>query len=113
MPGLLSGVYTGGRDVGTHEEGIHSDQLWFLEESSESRYYFIKNAYHQGYRLAKWGNGDQEAGVFNGQYHDDQLWRFQKEGYYHIYNKIYPSAKIAKWGRVDSNFDDQLWKMVP
>lgn len=50
--------------------------------------------------MAKWGKGDQKVGVYNGQYHEDQLWRFQPEGdYYRIYNKSYPSAKIAKWGK--------------
>ena len=114
---------TRGRDVGTYEQGTYADQLWYLEQSSRyPGYYYIRNAYRQGYRLAKWGRGDSAMGVYNGQYYDDQLWRFQREGaYYRIYNKVYSSAKIAKWGKSDGafgtyagrNYNDQLWKLVP
>lgn len=114
---------TGGRDVGTYEQWVNPDQLWYLEESSRyPGYYYIRNAEYVRYRLAKWGEGDSQVGVYNGQYHNDQLWRFQQEGsYYRIYNKEYPSAKIAKWGKADgawgtydgNNYDDQLWKLVP
>lgn len=114
---------TGGRDVGTYDQGVHSDQLWRLEESSNHPgYYYIHNAHHEGYRLAKWGSGNNQVGVYNLGYYEDQLWRFQQEGdYYRIYNKKYPSAKITKWGPGNSdwgtysgdNYNDQLWKIVP
>lgn len=78
--------------------------------------------FREGYRLAKWGEGDQDVGVYNGQYSDDQLWKFQQEGdYYRICSKPYPSAKITKFGKDDGDwgtfvggdYDDQLWKLVP
>lgn len=112
-----------GRKVCTYEQRINPDQLWCLEESTDYEgYYYVNNAAHQGYRLAKWGSGDEEVGAFNGQYFDDQLWKFQKEGdYYRIYNKKYSNAKLAKWGKDDGawgtyagpDYDDQLWRVVP
>ena len=79
--------------------------FYIEENSSKPGYYYIKNAKHEGYRLAKWGSGDGQTGVYNGQYHYDQLWRFQKEGdliYYRIYNRKYSSAnlKIAMQAKV-------------
>ena len=72
--------------------------------------------------MAKWGEGDQDVGVYNGQYFDDQLWKFEPKGdYYRIYSKHYPSAKITKFGKDDGDwgtfaggdYDNQLWKLVP
>ena len=110
-------------DVGTYEQTLNPDQLWFLEQSSRyPGYYYIKNAEYTGYRLAKFGRGDGDTIVYDGQYYDDQLWRFQKRGnYYYIYNKVYSNARLAKWGKGDGEFgtysgryyDDQLWKLVP
>ena len=110
------------RDIGTHEQTVNANQLWILEESSQCGYYYIKNAFYQGYRLAKYGKSDREFSVFGGQFFEDQLWKFQKEGdYYRIYNKVYPTAKLAKPDKGDADFvtydgplyDDQLWKLVP
>ena len=46
-------------------------QLWLIEESPKyAGYYYYKNAKHEGYRLAKWGPGDQKTDVYNGQYYE-------------------------------------------
>ena len=113
----------GGRDVGTYEQAVCTDQLWMLEESkSKPGWYYIKNVKHEGYRLAKWGLGDKEVGVFNGQFFSDQLWKFKQEGeYYRVFNYKYSSAKIAKFSKNDRDWgtyskeecEDQLWKLVP
>lgn len=93
-----------------------------LPTISNPGYLYIENVFREGYRLAKWGEGDQDVGVYNGQYSDDQLWKFQQEGdYYRIYSKHYPSAKITKFGKDDGDwgtfaggdYDNQLWKLVP
>ena len=111
------------RNVGTYEQGIYPDQLWYLKESTNHPgYFYIENVFHGGYRLAKWGKGDRDVGVYNGPYFDDQLWKFEPKGdYYRIYSKHYPHAKITKWGKgngdwgtfAGSDHDDQLWKLVP
>ena len=113
-PGWLA--QTGTRLI-TYENFVYPDQIWMLEESSKYPGYYIYNAEHAGYRLAKWAQRDGAVTVYNGQYHDDQLWRLQKEGnYYRIYNKKYRSPKLAKWGKEDykviiydgRNNDDQI-----
>ena len=121
---------TDGRDVGTHENKVYVDQFWILEpEPHWPGYYYIKNAEYTDYRLAKWSgfwgdSGDEDVGVVNGQYHDDQLWKFESQGndFYKIFNKEYPDARLAKWGKDDDDwgtysgseeYDDQIWKLTP
>ncbi len=65
------------RDMGTHEQKIYPDQFWQLKQNSNHPgYYYIYNVMYDGYRVAKWGKGDEEVGSYNGQYHSDQLWKF-------------------------------------
>lgn len=109
-------------DVCTYEPQVCADQFWMLEESeSHSGYYYIKNADRMPFRLAQL-NDHGDLTCYDGQYNDDQLWRFEQDGdYYRIYNYKYSSYKIAKPGKKGSdfcgydgpNYEDQLWKLVP
>ncbi len=81
------------------------------------------------YRIAKWGTGNGDVGAYSGQYHDDQLWRFDKiiddtnfsDDYYRIYNHQYSTHKMAKWGKANGDWgtysgadgNDRLWRLVP
>ena len=114
---------TGGRDIGTYEQRVYSDQLWRLEaEPQHPGYYYICNVQNDGYRIAKWGRDNGAVGNYNGKYLDDQLWKFEVCGdFYRIFNYKYKDAKITKFGRADDNwgtydgklYDDQLWKLTP
>ena len=109
-------------DVFTYENQIYPDQLWQLRESDTvPGYYYIANVVHTPYRLAKYDDSDSVI-VYSGQYQNDQLWKFDKEGdYYRIFNYAYSSAKLAKWGKGDRDFgsyagpncNNQLWKLEP
>ena len=59
--------------------------------------------------------------AYKGDYHNNQLWKFQKEGpdLYRIFNHSYPEHKLCKndFSRFIKSFngpdhDDQLWKLV-
>jgi len=93
---------------------------------TKADWYYIYNAKYNGYRIGKWGWGDRATGIWNGNYADDQLWKFVPYGnkannVYIIKNKKYGTAKMAKWGKGDSDWgtytgkdgDDQHWKLTP
>jgi len=115
----------GGRQIGTYELDVYTDQLWTLDASKKhSGYFYIKNVRFKGYRIAKWGRGRKQVGVYRGHYWNDQLWKFEHVGggFYRIKNKSYPGAKMTKFGKSDGNwgtytgpavYDDQHWKVTP
>ena len=58
---------THGRNIGTFEQVLINYGL--LSNPPDQDIFTSKNnAYHKGYCLVKWGNGDEEFGVFNGQF---------------------------------------------
>ena len=79
---------TGGRDMGTYDKDIYSDQFWQLKsDENHPGYFYIKNVRHSGYRIAKWGKEGSKVGCYNGDYYDDQLWNFENvDGKYFILN---------------------------
>ena len=88
--------------MGTYEKKVAADQLWVLKKSTyytKADWYYIYNAKYNGYRIGKWGSGDRDVGIWNGNYADDQLWKFEPYGnkannVYIIKNKKYGTAFI-------------------
>lgn len=122
---------TCGRCMGTYENKVAADQLWVLKKSNyytDADWYYITNAKYEGYRIGKWGWGDRQVGITNGQYYDNQLWKFEKtnsDNVYIIKNKKYCNSggcsKFAKWGKGNGDWgtynynggDDLHWKLTP
>jgi hypothetical protein len=105
----------------THTNYLTFDQQWhFLPSQEQPGYYYIENIGFPNYRIAKWGPGDRDTGVYSGDYMDDQLWYpdIQSDGYFTITNRVY-NARLAKWGPADEDvgsydasgpiLDDQKW----
>ncbi|XP_057295508.1 uncharacterized protein LOC130623973 [Hydractinia symbiolongicarpus] len=96
--------------------------LWFLEAEPKHPGFFYLKSLHEGYRITKGGRGDDVLSSFRGNYFDDQLWRFQKEGeYYRLFNFYYPDAQLAQPDDDTTHVhafshgsdENRLWKFVP
>jgi hypothetical protein len=113
----------GGKDVGTYEKAIYSDQLWTLEpHPTKTGCYYLVNEKRPDYRIA---DASHRFVVFNGPYYDDQLFRFEPsgngDGYYYIISCRYKNDRMAKYGHGNRDvvmysgprYQDQLWRLVP
>ena len=75
--------------MGTYEKGVYPDQLWQLrKEPDHCGYYTINNLKWEGYRVTKFKKGDRDVGVYNGDYYEDQYWKFQHIEGNHIHLEI-------------------------
>lgn len=95
-----------------YDGNTYRDQLWSLEESSETPgWYFLVNFQRGG----RYGYSDH-AGCWDGGRSDDQLWRFVPgdDGYYYIENYEQKGCRMYAPGGVfcGPRHDDQLFKLV-
>ena len=71
--------YTDYAVAGVTEHYFGKNQLWqFSKDSNNPEYFFIENIPHPGYKITKWCYKDDEMGVFNGQFNDNQQWELLK-----------------------------------
>merc|ERR1739848_58519 len=101
--------------------GLKDEEIWIFHKSEDDENcWVLENNKYKGYRLAKWGGGDQDTGVHRGGVHRDQSWKFVPDGeHFYIYNLKYEDCRLAKWSEHDvgshggDKHDDQKWKVIP
>lgn len=101
------------------------DALWVLK--TDPLYLdvlYVENCQRAGWRMSQTGEGERDVGVVNGEYGEEQTWRFKRngDGNYTITNVRYTGKSLCKWGAGafevgmrDSNDGDKTfqWKLTP
>ena len=61
--------------AGIAEYYYEKNQLWhFQTDRNNHDFYFIESVLYPGYRITKWCYKDEEVGVFNGKFNENQQW---------------------------------------